>query len=79
MMLFFNFEKEGCSCNMGLMKEYELTVGLEVHAELKTHTKMFCACKNNPDEKEPNVNTCPICMGHPGTLPTLNRRLLSLL
>ena len=58
------------------MKEYELTVGLEVHAELKTQTKMFCACKNDPDEKEPNVNTCPICMGHPGTLPTLNKEAI---
>ena len=58
------------------MTEYELTVGLEVHAELKTQTKMFCACKNNPDEKEPNVNTCPICMGHPGTLPTLNKEAI---
>jgi len=55
------------------MKEYELTVGLEVHAELKTQTKMFCACKNDPDEKSPNVNVCPICMGHPGTIPTLNK------
>ena len=58
------------------MTEYELTVGLEVHAELKTQTKMFCACKNDPDEKEPNVNTCPICMGHPGTLPTLNKEAI---
>ncbi len=58
------------------MKEYELTVGLEVHAELKTQTKMFCACKNDPDEKEPNVNVCPICMGHPGTLPTLNKEAI---
>ena len=58
------------------MNEYELTVGLEVHAELKTKTKMFCACKNDPDEKEPNVNTCPVCMGHPGTLPTLNKEAI---
>ena len=58
------------------MNEYELTVGLEVHTELKTQTKMFCACKNNPDEKEPNVNTCPICMGHPGTIPTLNKEAI---
>lgn len=58
------------------MNEYELTVGLEVHAELKTKTKMFCACKNNPDEKDLNVNTCPVCMGHPGTLPTLNKEAI---
>ncbi len=53
---------------------YYLTVGLEVHAELKTKTKMFCSCLNDPDETRPNANVCPICMGHPGTLPTINRR-----
>lgn len=52
--------------------KYIPTIGLEVHAELKTATKMFCDCKNNPDEKEPNKNVCPICMGHPGTLPVIN-------
>jgi aspartyl-tRNA(Asn)/glutamyl-tRNA(Gln) amidotransferase subunit B len=73
---WLDFENVAVSCNIGLMNEYELTVGLEVHAELKTQTKMFCACKNNPDEKEPNVNTCPICMGHPGTIPTLNKEAI---
>ncbi len=52
------------------------TIGLEIHAELKTETKMFCACKNNPDEKNPNVNICPICMAHPGTLPTINKKAI---
>jgi aspartyl-tRNA(Asn)/glutamyl-tRNA(Gln) amidotransferase subunit B len=52
--------------------KYIPTIGLEIHAELKTETKMFCHCKNNPDEKEPNKNICPICMGHPGTLPVIN-------
>lgn len=56
------------------MSEYKTTVGLEIHAELNTKTKMFCACVNNPDEKEPNVNTCPICLGHPGTLPFPNKQ-----
>ncbi len=56
------------------MNEYHLTVGLEIHAELKTKTKMFCACKNDPEEKRPNHNVCPICMGHPGTLPTINKQ-----
>jgi len=55
------------------MDKYKLTVGLEVHAELNTQTKMFCACKNDPDETRPNVNICPICMGHPGTLPVINK------
>ncbi len=55
------------------MTKYIPTIGLEVHAELKTHSKMFCDCKNDPFEKEPNVNICPICMGHPGSLPTPNK------
>lgn len=55
------------------MGEYKLTVGLEVHAELATKTKMFCSCKNDPDEARPNVNICPVCMGHPGTLPSINK------
>ena len=53
--------------------DYILTVGLEIHAELKTLTKMFCDSKNDSDEPRPNVNICPICMGHPGTLPVINK------
>ena len=52
---------------------YEPTIGLEIHVELKTKTKMFCDCLNDPDEKHPNFNVCPTCMGHPGTLPTINK------
>jgi aspartyl-tRNA(Asn)/glutamyl-tRNA(Gln) amidotransferase subunit B len=52
--------------------KYKLTVGLEIHAELNTRTKMFCDSKNSPDEEKPNVNVCPVCMGHPGTLPVIN-------
>lgn len=55
---------------------YEMTVGLEIHVELKTKSKMFCSCKNDPDESEPNTNVCPICMGHPGTLPTINEEAI---
>ena len=55
------------------MKDYKLTVGLEIHAELKTETKMFCNSKNDADETSPNVNICPVCMGHPGTLPVINK------
>jgi len=54
------------------MAKYIPTIGLEIHAELKTKTKMFCPCLNDPEEKKPNVNVCPICMGHPGTLPVPN-------
>ena len=51
---------------------YTPTIGLEVHAELKTKSKMFCGCQNNPHHDEPNTNVCPVCMGHPGTLPVPN-------
>jgi aspartyl-tRNA(Asn)/glutamyl-tRNA(Gln) amidotransferase subunit B len=53
--------------------KYKPTIGLEIHAELKTLTKMFCNSKNDPEEERPNVNICPICMGHPGTLPVINK------
>lgn len=56
------------------MKEYYVTIGLEIHAELKTKSKMFCGCKNDPDEKVPNTNICPVCMAHPGTLPVINKK-----
>ncbi len=57
---------------MSPMIEYEATIGLEIHAELKTATKMFCRSKNDPDETRPNVNICPVCLAHPGTLPVIN-------
>ena len=53
---------------------YKTTIGLEVHAELKTATKMFCACKNNPDETKPNHNICPVCTAQPGSLPVINAK-----
>lgn len=52
---------------------YKPTIGLEIHIELNTVSKMFCGCKNDPDETQPNNNICPICTGHPGTLPVINR------
>ncbi|MBI2053555.1 MAG: Asp-tRNA(Asn)/Glu-tRNA(Gln) amidotransferase subunit GatB [Candidatus Sungbacteria bacterium] len=52
--------------------KYAAVIGLEIHAELNTKTKMFCSSLNDPDEKHPNINICPVCMGHPGTLPTIN-------
>ncbi|MBU1177042.1 MAG: Asp-tRNA(Asn)/Glu-tRNA(Gln) amidotransferase subunit GatB [Patescibacteria group bacterium] len=54
--------------------KYIPVIGLEIHAELKTKSKMFCDCLNDPEEKEPNTNICPICMGHPGTLPVINNK-----
>lgn len=56
------------------MKEYYTTIGLEIHAEMCTKSKMFCGCINNPDEKTPNVNICPVCLAHPGTLPVINKK-----
>lgn len=57
-------------------KQYYATIGLEIHAELSTESKMFCGCKNDPDETRQNTNICPICMGHPGTLPVPNKKAI---
>ena len=57
-----------------MSKQYYTTIGLEIHAELKTNSKMFCGCINNPDEELPNVNICPVCMAHPGSLPVINKK-----
>lgn len=55
------------------MSTYKPTIGIEVHAELSTFSKMFCGCKNDPHASEPNTNICPVCLAHPGTLPTVNK------
>jgi len=52
---------------------YQPVIGLEIHIELKTKTKMFCSCLNDPDERHPNVNICPICTAQPGSLPVINK------
>lgn len=52
---------------------YIPTIGLEIHSELKTESKMFCSCLNDPNEKTPNKNICSICTAHPGTLPVINK------
>jgi aspartyl-tRNA(Asn)/glutamyl-tRNA(Gln) amidotransferase subunit B len=56
--------------------EYEVVVGMEIHFEIKTASKMFCSCPNNPEEPVPNKNVCPICTGQPGTLPTINKKAI---
>jgi aspartyl-tRNA(Asn)/glutamyl-tRNA(Gln) amidotransferase subunit B len=54
------------------MTDWELVIGLEVHCELRTETKLFCSCRNAFGD-EPNTNVCPVCLGLPGSLPVLNR------
>lgn len=61
---------------MDTKPKYQPTIGLEIHAELNTATKMFCDCPNDPGEKRPNSNVCPVCMGHPGCLPTANKKAI---
>jgi aspartyl-tRNA(Asn)/glutamyl-tRNA(Gln) amidotransferase subunit B len=58
------------------MKNLVPKIGLEIHLELETKTKLFCSCKNDPEETEPNKNICPICTGQPGVLPVLNKQAL---
>jgi len=61
----------------GFTMEYEVTIGLEIHSELKTDTKLFCGCRNDFGG-EPNTRCCPVCLGLPGTLPVLNKKALEL-
>ncbi len=61
--------------------KYETVIGIEVHAQLRTDSKMFCGCPTAPPDggtDEPNTRVCPICLGLPGTLPVINRRAVEL-
>ncbi len=65
----------------GTSTRYETVIGIEVHAQLRTESKMFCPCPTAPPEggtDEPNSRVCPICLGMPGTLPVINRRAVEL-
>jgi aspartyl-tRNA(Asn)/glutamyl-tRNA(Gln) amidotransferase subunit B len=57
--------------------DYEAVIGVEVHVELSTRSKMFCGCSADFFGQEPNTNVCPICMGYPGTLPVINEQAVT--
>ena len=60
------------------MNKYTPTIGIEIHTQLATKTKMFCACDNHSVDAEPNTNVCPACLALPGTLPVPNKRAFEL-
>lgn len=55
---------------------YQPIIGMEIHVELKTNSKMFCSCKNDPELAAPNTSICEICLAHPGTLPVPNKQAI---
>jgi len=57
----------------GALARYEAVIGIEIHCQLKTASKMFCACDTQIEGAEPNSHCCPVCLGLPGTLPTINK------
>ncbi len=62
----------------GVMERYEAVIGIEVHCQLRTASKMFCGCSTAYDGATPNTHVCPVCLALPGTLPVINRRAVEL-
>ncbi len=61
-----------------MSKQYTPTIGIEIHVQLATKSKMFCACDNNSRSAKPNTNVCPVCLAYPGSLPVVNKGAVEL-
>ena len=68
---------EEAAISPDVLAKYETVIGLEVHVQLLTNSKIFCGCSTHFGDP-PNTNVCPVCLGLPGTLPVLNRRAVEL-
>src|SRR6186997_2057761 len=60
------------------LERYEAVIGIEVHSQLRTASKMFCGCSTAYDGAQPNTHVCPVCLGLPGALPVINKRAVEL-
>src|SRR5207253_1485428 len=60
--------------NTHIATDFEIVIGLEVHSQLLTKSKMFCGCSTDYANAAPNTHVCPVCMGMPGVLPVINQR-----
>ncbi len=68
----------GAAAPTPIAARYEAVIGIEIHVQLKTASKMFCGCSTDIKDAPPNSRTCPVCLGLPGTLPVINRRAVEL-